>query len=316
LRPTWSLALLFGLVLVAACDQAEQKSVTGTGAEKSTPVNNRMLEPIPADAAANGGGGELSVRLIPDPLTSADGAEAMLSDCRQKRHFTWEVNGQEVPTATGPRLGRDNYQRDDEVSVRVECGPASASVSTRVVNAPPVISRLGFQDPVVIAGKDLVIVPETSDVDGDPVEVEYHWRVDGEDLPWITGPVLPAEYLKRNAQITVTAIPSDGMDQGEPFVGGSLTVPNGAPHFTSTPPAVIQETGFRYQAEATDPDNEPLTYRLEDAPSGMQVNDATGLIIWNFPPGTVGSWKIRIIAEDSEGMQARQEFSLTLGKQE
>ncbi|AMV71793.1 hypothetical protein JCM30471_01480 [Desulfuromonas carbonis] len=316
MRLSLTLALLSALLLAAACDRGEQKPAPGTGAEKSAPVNNRMLEPIPAATANNQGGGELSIRLIPEPLTSADGAEVMVSNCRQERRFAWEVNGQEVPAATGPRLERDYYQRDDEVAVRVDCGPARASVSTRVVNAAPVISRLGFQDPVIIAGKELVIVPETSDVDGDPVEVEYQWRVDGEELPWVTGPVLPAEYLKRDARITVTAIPSDGRDQGEPFVGGNLVVPNGPPHFTSTPPAVVPDTGFRYQAEATDPDNDPLTYRLEEAPPGMQVDEKTGLIAWAFPPGTAGSWTIRVVATDPDGMQARQEFSLTLAKQE
>jgi len=310
------LALLSGLLLVASCDRGEQKPATGTGAEKSAPVNNRMLEPIPAATATNRDGSGFSIRLIPEPLTSADGAEVMVSDCRQERRFAWEVNGQEIPAATGPRLERANYQRDDEVAVRVDCGAASATASTRVANAAPVISRLGFQDPVVIAGKELVLIPETSDVDGDPVEVEYQWRVDGENLPWVTGPVLPAEYLKRDARITVTAIPSDGLDQGEPFVGGNLVVPNGAPHFTSTPPAEFQDTGFRYQAEATDPDNDPLTYRLEDAPAGMQIDESTGLILWEFPPGTAGSWKFQIIAEDPDGMQGRQEFSLTLAKQE
>ena len=187
---------------------------------------------------------------------------------------------------------------------------------TRVANALPKITKVAFKDPVVIAGKDLVLVPETSDADGDSVEVEYHWQVDGEDLPWVTGPVLPAEYVKRGAKIAVTATPKDSFDQGRPFTGGTLEVPDAAPHITSTPPATIDTADFRYQVEATDPDGDPVTYRIENAPAAMQIDPATGLIAWDIPEGTTGAWTVRVIAEDPSGMQARQEFSLALEKQE
>ena len=39
------------------------------------------------------------------------------------------------------------------------------------------------------------------------------------------------------------------------------------------------DRAYEYQVVATDPDNDPLTYSLPTAPSGMQVS-ASGRVTW------------------------------------
>uniref|UniRef100_UPI001E494552 Ig-like domain-containing protein n=1 Tax=Cyanothece sp. BG0011 TaxID=2082950 RepID=UPI001E494552 len=58
--------------------------------------------------------------------------------------------------------------------------------------------------------------------------------------------------------------------------------PNQKPTFTTVAPTDGVDVGewFRYQARATDPDNDPITYELAVAPEGMTIDPETGLIQW------------------------------------
>jgi hypothetical protein len=62
-------------------------------------------------------------------------------------------------------------------------------------------------------------------------------------------------------------------------------VPNRPPIFTSTPivDAWINQQ-YTYDANATDPDRDPLSYSLILGPEGMRVNPTTGVVEWTPPP--------------------------------
>jgi hypothetical protein len=56
---------------------------------------------------------------------------------------------------------------------------------------------------------------------------------------------------------------------------------NRQPDITSNPPVTVEhETTFSYDVEASDPDHDPLTFSLTDAPTGMTIDADTGLITW------------------------------------
>ncbi len=53
------------------------------------------------------------------------------------------------------------------------------------------------------------------------------------------------------------------------------------PRFTTTPATrVNQGTTYTYNAHASDPDGDPVTYRLVTGPAGMQLNPDTGVVTW------------------------------------
>ncbi|MPV86159.1 putative Ig domain-containing protein [Ostreibacterium oceani] len=73
---------------------------------------------------------------------------------------------------------------------------------------------------------------------------------------------------------------------------------NQPPVITSTyPSAVMAGNIYSYQVQATDPDDDLLSYRLENAPAGMAVN-AGGLVSWQTAAGDVGNYEITIIVSD------------------
>jgi len=99
---------------------------------------------------------------------------------------------------------------------------------------------------------------------------------------------------------------------------------NTPPSFTSTPPETV-EFGeiWRYEASATDPDNDALTYEVLNAPSGLVVNPQTGLFVWeptlhdstdvNPAPGAIptpGLHDIVLSVRDPRGSVDLQYFQL------
>jgi hypothetical protein len=77
----------------------------------------------------------------------------------------------------------------------------------------------------------------------------------------------------------------------------TLTVPNGAPSFT-TSPILVGEVGctYSYQANATDPEDDQLTYFLDQAPPWLFVDEYTGLV--QGTPTGAGSWDVQLSVFD------------------
>jgi hypothetical protein len=132
----------------------------------------------------------------------------------------------------------------------------------------------------------------------------------------VTDRALPGSYVKTGSQIVLNVIASDGDDRNTPFWGEPFVVESGPPQITSQPPKTFQGLEYLYQVKAVDPDGDRLTYRLEEAPAGMAINAATGLLTWTIAPGTIGDFRVKIVVKDTAGYFARQEYSLSLKRGE
>ncbi|MCS7251168.1 MAG: putative Ig domain-containing protein [Anaerolineae bacterium] len=91
---------------------------------------------------------------------------------------------------------------------------------------------------------------------------------------------------------------------------------NDAPYFVSEPiTSAVVGRAYDYNAEVYDPDPSrrpnaliPVTYSLEQAPTGMQIDAETGTIIWK--PAQTGRFTVRIRAQDPQGASAIQAFEI------
>jgi hypothetical protein len=94
--------------------------------------------------------------------------------------------------------------------------------------------------------------------------------------------------------------------------GNGQPLPNQFPEILSTPRQQIQlgKTYF-YQIEASDPDNDPLTYRLIDPPSGLELDDQ-GQISWTPGSGDLGVHRISLEVDDGRGGIIGQTFDLNV----
>ena len=93
-------------------------------------------------------------------------------------------------------------------------------------------------------------------------------------------------------------------------------VPNSNPIFTSLAPTDNLSIGnlFRYQATATDPDANFLSYELTLAPEGMSVDSKTGTVTWQPTENQTGTAKAILRVNDGEGGADIQYFELSVSE--
>ena len=75
--------------------------------------------------------------------------------------------------------------------------------------------------------------------------------------------------------------------------------------------SLIQGT-YTYDVEATDPDDDTLTYSLDTAPNGMTIDPATGLISWPVSPHEAGEHQVVVRVQDPDGAFDTQSYTLTI----
>ena len=113
--------------------------------------------------------------------------------------------------------------------------------------------------------------------------------------------------------VAVTVRVSDGK-------GGSATqsftisvAANHSPAITSTPiTAAAEGQPYRYDVDATDQDADGVSYALTQAPGGMAIDAATGVIGWMPPAGAQPSVHIGVAVSDGRGGTATQTFNITV----
>jgi hypothetical protein len=86
---------------------------------------------------------------------------------------------------------------------------------------------------------------------------------------------------------------------------------NRPPKFQSSPGASgMVGFPYSYNASATDPDGDALSFSVGDLPTGMTFDNATGKVSWT--PGAPGNFTIMLKVIDGKGGEALQEFILRI----
>lgn len=67
---------------------------------------------------------------------------------------------------------------------------------------------------------------------------------------------------------------------------------------------------YRYDADAVDPDNDPLIYSIVDGPGGLIINSDTGALLWAASPDQVGVHSVTLSADDGRGGVATQSYKI------
>ena len=140
--------------------------------------------------------------------------------------------------------------------------------------------------------------------------------INGDADPLLSEATLPANSFTKGDTIQVQIVPNDFFDDGMVYESYAQLVPNAAPSITSEPPQGISSLDYRYQVVANDPDDNQLAYSLSDAPEGMLIDENSGLIEWSLVNVIPGDYTISIKVSDSEGVEAVQEYRLSLGAPE
>ncbi len=300
------LLMMFSVAL-AACSQSHTEDSAADGRQTS---EQKIVVSVD-EVLSRGSGGPVELLLIPSAPSSIEDVRGRVVGCSESMVMNWSVNGK-VLVENSSSISAENYSRGDLLGFHVRCGSQRVKHEVRIENTPPVINQLGFAGETVVSGQELALVAQSFDDDGDEVEVTYRWFIDGEELLGNSTGVLPAEFVSAGREISVSATPSDGYGSGLEFSGDSFIVPNSPPRFVSSPLTNFTAAEYRYEVQVVDPDQDNLTYRLEEAPAGMTIDPVTGLIVWPIDNSITGEVLIRVVVEDTAGNYASQEFTLNL----
>ena len=174
------------------------------------------------------------------------------------------------------------------------------------IKLSPKIVYHGTKIKTAVSGKDAD--------DDDEVTYFYEWRRNDTVLPDNIQPEIDTKGFKKGELITLFVTPFDGKDKGKTRFSRTIVIANRPPEITSLPPVSLSNGKYIYEVKANDPDGDVLTYSLENAPSGMAIDPATGVIKWDIPAATdskpVSTYDIRIVVSDGDAA-AFQGFSMT-----
>jgi hypothetical protein len=301
--------MLFTLI---GCDDSDDSPAPKAEVVKKETAKSVPSTVQPAVKVVGRASGKLRVSILPVPATVDGCLKALVSSSGQSEYH-WEINGSEVEGQTSNRLCK-GFWRDDEVTITARNGNSTGTFSVIIANSPPRITEVSINSDGIPKHTDLVVEPEIFDADDDSVAISYQWYINDEAETLLTENALPAKSYLRGDTIRFTIAITDGYADGKLYESASLVVPNAAPQFLSQPPEEFAALEYNYQVEALDPDGDKLAYLLEEAPDGMTINRANGLIRWPLVDVTRGEYKVRIVVKDSSDAEAVQEYTMTLGE--
>jgi hypothetical protein len=118
----------------------------------------------------------------------------------------------------------------------------------------------------------------------DPLGGRLHqiaWFIDGQELVGHRERTLPGSNVRKGSTIEAVVTPVlDGVEG--PSAGRSVTVINSPPEVQRLDVISSTESRVVFRIHAVDPDGDDLTYRLENEPAGMRLDESRGEIVWDI----------------------------------
>ncbi len=181
-----------------------------------------------------------------------------------------------------------------EVEVPAEDEVAEAPAGN---NRAPVIERFDVSPGQPTVLDTMVVKAKASDPDGQALDLEYRWEVDGEKVA-VRGDELDLSAYRRGQTVSVTLTASDGVLE-KTLSMVPVEIANAPPQFETDPARIRTIEGFRLSAK--DPDGDSITWSLEGAPPMMSI-DARGALHWKgSETDAAGNFTVKIKATDPGG---------------
>jgi len=259
--------------------------------------------------------------ILPSPLVLAGPISVRVEaqDLDQQTmvfRYRWLVNGHIIPGQTQRTLPAQLLQRGDQVAVEVIPfngaveGAPFRTIPVTVANTAPIISDVSVDFDHEVQGRRLLAKVDVADPDHDTVSLAYRWRKNDTVVKEGEGNTLDLANVTAKDVVEVEVTASDG--NGTTSLSGRFNMSNSSPTILSSPSVSAAGSIYEYQVQASDPDGDPITYKLEEAPPGMIIGEQSGRIHWSVTPEAKGIYRIKVVAQDNKGGFAAQDFELSI----
>jgi len=150
-----------------------------------------------------------------------------------------------------------------------------------------------------VNNKDIVrvVVEKSTGNDGSEILYKYGWSINGQ--PAGDGSDSLSGF-KRGDKVAVKVTPFEGEKAGQPRVL-EFAVQNALPQIADDKQMKYDGKSFSYHIKGVDPDGDPLTYVLTEAPQGMTIDPQTGVINWQLKENDYGQHTIKVKIADNKG---------------
>jgi len=175
---------------------------------------------------------------------------------------------------------------------------------------PRIVSVSVIPEIVDVTTPQITLNALFEDADGDDIDLIVHWLVKDQVLP-NTSNVLPLRPLglKKNEVITGAAFADDGEHRSEAFPF-EITIANAPPAFRTKIDSVkCSSDSVYYALPVFDPDGDPLSFELLQAPSGITIDATKGII--RGSAGGISAFEVFVRATDPDGAYLDAQFTLT-----
>ncbi|MCC6140056.1 MAG: hypothetical protein IT389_05490 [Nitrospira sp.] len=233
--------------------------------------------------------------------------------------YQWYVNEAPLAGQTNPTLPVEGLQRGQRISVEivpadsVQKGRAYKTAEALVGNSPPRVSSVALQ--LADSGGRIESNVTASDPDHDRIDLTYKWLQENTVIKEGDEASLSTKGLNPRVPVVVEITARDPEMAGKPFRSMPLLMNNHPPRIVSTPPVPSGAGRYEYFVKAVDEDGDQIVFQLEQAPSGMAIDETTGRLSWMVPAGHVGVSHVKVLAKDGQGFAAYQEFDLTFASE-
>lgn len=231
----------------------------------------------------------------------------------------WRHDGRVISEGTHTTIapaGLAKGQTVEVIVVATDGHDESAPVRTRtsVGNQAPMIDALYLApDGEVRPGQEVTAAPQGRDADGDALEYEFEWRLNGQVVRAAQAAAFDTSALKRGDRLQARVRASDGDEWSPVAESMMLELANRPPEIAGLPPVESVAGGIHVQLDAEDPDGDRgLRFRVLTGPPGLRVDAVTGRVSWQPPAGAIGTHPVEIAVADSLGAESALRFELTV----
>jgi hypothetical protein len=209
-----------------------------------------------------------------------------------------------------------------DVTVRVDDGRGGVDtqafslqvVSQDTNSAPAVVSTPPLTG---IVGRTYTYNAAAADPEGDPVVWSLDAAPAGMSIDPLRGTIrwTPAAD-QPGAQAVIVRVQDVFFAAATQSFAINVRAVNSPPTITSSP--IVQANPgelYVYAPRASDPDGDPLRFRLSVKPDGMTIDETTGLVRWTPSPAQNGTHTVRIVVDDGQGGIDSQSYTLSIRQQ-
>jgi hypothetical protein len=231
----------------------------------------------------------------------------------------WRYGGRVIAQGARTTLAPEGLVKGEDLVViatasdgRDTSEPVRASVT--VGNTAPLISALYLSpDGEIGPGQEVSAAPQALDADGDELEFEYEWLLNGEVVRNAKRATFATDELRRGDRLQARVRVGDGEAWSPVAESMTLTLANRPPRILEPPALERVAGGVRGTLEAEDPDGDrTLRFRVLSGPPGLAVDPVTGVMSFKPRSGTTGAQAVEIAVADSYGAESALRFELTV----